>query len=139
MGKELIRRPLERAELENFYLMTRAYYPGAEFTAETERDGFGWLFGYDTEKHEFAMHSACVMVQGSVDGPMYYVAVRHGRKSHWRRLCKSHSAKRFLTALKKLSEIDWPKLCSKDISVCMADRLSAESLGCHISQGGLND
>ncbi len=107
MGKGLIRRPLERAEFENFYVMTRAYYPGAEFTAETERDGFGWLFGYDTKKHEFAMHSACVMVQGTVDGPMYYVAVRHGRQSHWRRLCKSLSAKRFLTALKKLSEIDW--------------------------------
>lgn len=128
--KGLIRKPLARAELENFHVMTRAYYPGAEFTAETECDGFGWLFGYDTEKHEFGMHTACVMVRGTVDGPMYYVAVRHGRKSPWR-ICKSHSAKRFLTALRKLSEIDWPRLCSKDISVCMADRLSAEARDRH--------
>ena len=131
MGKGLIRKPLERAECENFYVMTRAYYPGAEFTGETEFDGFGWLFGYDTEKHKFAMHSACVMVQGTVDGPMYYLGVKHGRQSDWRILSKTHSAKRFLAALKKMSEIDWPKLCSKDISVCMADRLSAESRGCH--------
>ena len=112
MEKGLIRKPLERAEFENFYVMTRAYYPGAEFTAETELDGFGWLFGYDTKTHEFAMHSACVMVIGTVDGPMYYLGVKHGRNSRMRRICKSHSAKRFLTALKKLSEIDWPKLCS---------------------------
>lgn len=129
--KGLIRKPLARAELEKFYVMTRAYYPGAEFTAETECDGFGWLFGYDTKRHKFSMHSACVMVKGTVDGPRYYLAVRHGLRSPWRRLCRSHSAKRFLTALRKLSEIDWPRLCSKDISVCMADRLSAESRGRH--------
>lgn len=127
MGKTMIRKPLTRAEFENFYVMTRAYYPGAEFLAENDYDGFGWLFGYDVAKHEFSAHTACVMVQGTDMGVRYYVGVKHGHKAPMRRICRTYSAKRFLTALRKLSEIDW--ICDVTNAWIRSRGLSAESAG----------
>jgi hypothetical protein len=106
---ELLPKELGREELENFYVMVRAYYPNAVRGCEPGVTGFAWLFGYGESERRVGVHNGSAMIIGTDRGPMYYVGVSHGRRTI--RLCRTKSGKRFMVALKKLSSVDWEKLC----------------------------
>ena len=105
MGKEIIQKDLSREELENFYVMVRSYYPNAVRGVEAGVTGFCWLFGYDESERRAEVHNGSAMILGTDSGALYYVGVGHGR--HTDRLCCTKSRKRFMTALRKLSETDY--------------------------------
>lgn len=105
---EIVQKELSREELENFYVMVRAYYPNAVMGFEPGTTGFSWLFGYDEKERRVGVHNGSAMILGTDRGAIYYVGV-HGKKTE--RLCRTTSRKRFMGALKKLSSVDWAKLC----------------------------
>ena len=102
MEKEIVQKDLSREELENFYVMVRSYYPNAVRGVEPGVTGFCWLFGYNETERRVGIHNGSAMILGTDSGAWYYVGVSHGR--HTDRLCRTRSRKRFMTALKKLSE-----------------------------------
>ena len=106
---EIVQKELSREELENFYVMVRAYYPNAVMGFEPGTTGFSWLFGYDEKEGRVRIHNGSAMILGTDRGAIYYVGVAHGKKTE--RLCRTTSRKRFMGALKKLSSVDWAKLC----------------------------
>ena len=106
---EIVPKELGREELENFYVMVRSYYPNAVMGFEPGSTGFSWLFGYDETERRVGVHNGSAMILGTESGTMYYVGVSHGKKTE--RLCRTTSRKRFMSALKKLSSVDWEKLC----------------------------
>lgn len=107
--KEIVQKDLSREELENFYVMVRSYYPNAVMGFEPGSTGFSWLFGYDETERRVGVHNGSAMILGTESGTIYYVGVAHGKKTE--RLCRTTSRKRFMGALKKLSSVDWAKLC----------------------------
>lgn len=107
--KEIVQKDLSREDLENFYVMVRAYYPNAVMGLEPGSTGFSWLFGYDETERRVGVHNGSAMILGTESGAIYYVGVAHGKKTE--RLCRTTSRKRFMGALKKLSSVDWAKLC----------------------------
>lgn len=109
MENEIVRKELGREELESFYVMVRAYYPNAVRGTEPVVTGFCWLFGYNETERRVGVHNGSAMILGTESGTMYYVGVSHGKKTE--RLCRTTSRKRFMSALKKLSSVDWERLC----------------------------
>ena len=106
---EIVQKDLSREELENFYIMVRSYYPNAVMGFEPGSTGFSWLFGYDETERQVGVHHGSAMILGTERGARYYVGVKHGNKTE--RLCRTSSRKRFMNALRKLSSVDWVKLC----------------------------
>ena len=106
---EIVQKDLSREDLENFYVMVRAYYPNAVMGFEPGSTGFSWLFGYDEKERRVGVHNGSAMILGTEGGAIYYVGVAHGKKTE--RICRTTSRKRFMGALKKLSSVDWAELC----------------------------
>lgn len=98
MGKEIEQKELSREELENFYVMVRAYYPNAVRGVELGVTGFAWLYGYD----ERELSEGSAMIMGTDTGPLYYVGESAGGRTV--RRCRTRSRRRFMNALQLLSD-----------------------------------
>ena len=106
MGTTVIRRELSQAEREQFYVMTRAYFPEAVIIPETEYDSMMWLFGYDrkTNKNTGA-HRGSAMIMGTRKGVYFYVGIDNVVTGRFQRICKTKDPALFMSKLRKLSDL----------------------------------
>lgn len=114
MTKKKTFNSADKTAIENFKVMVRSFYPNAVFDRdEIVNDGsvsLAWLYGYDPKTNQMGMHCGTAMMIQNQHGCCYCVSEYHDYKS-WGTASRTWNKKRFLTALKKVSEIDWPKLC----------------------------
>ncbi len=113
MTKKKTFNSADKTAIENFKVMVRSFYPNAVFDRDEIVNGgsvsLAWLYGYDPKTDQMGMHCGTAMMIQNRRGCCYAVSEYHGKS--WDTVSHTWNKKYFLTALKKVSEIDWPKLC----------------------------
>lgn len=105
MGNTGIRMELSRADIEQFYVMVRAYFPNADIIPETEYDGMMWLFGRDCIDKKAGAHRGSAMIMGTGKGVYLYVGIENVVTGRFHRLCKTKNPICFMSKLRKLSNL----------------------------------
>lgn len=99
MANTVIRRELSRTDREQFYVMVRAYFPNAVIIPETEYDSMMWLLGCDR------MDKKAAMIMSTSKGVYLYVGIENVVTGRFHRLCKTKDPIRFMSKLRKLSNL----------------------------------